>query len=92
MSLLRSAATIKHVIRLLSFADEPSVSRERRTARRYGAEVGEALIVLWEASDRVCAKRLKPKPSHGPLGRRNFTGYVRHRSQQFAWFGWARDG
>ena len=50
----------KHAIRLLSVADEPSVSRERRVARRYGAEVGEALIVLWEASDRVCSKRLKP--------------------------------
>jgi hypothetical protein len=26
---------------------------------RYGDAVGEALVVLWEASDRVCGKRLK---------------------------------
>jgi hypothetical protein len=26
----------------------------------YDAAVREALIVLWEASDRVCGKRLKP--------------------------------
>src|SRR3982074_3217278 len=31
--------------------------RERR--RRYGATIKDALIALWEASDRVCGKRLK---------------------------------
>ena len=32
----------------------------RRIHRRYGMEVQQALIVLWEASDRLCSKRLKP--------------------------------
>ena len=35
-------------------------SRPAARRRRYGAEVREALIVLWEASDRLCSKRLKP--------------------------------
>jgi hypothetical protein len=34
--------------------------RDRRQAIRYGAEVREALVVLWELSDRFCSKRLKP--------------------------------
>ena len=50
----------KHAIRLLSSAGEPPVFRVRRVARRYGADAREALIALWEASDRVCSKRLKP--------------------------------
>jgi hypothetical protein len=49
----------KHAIRVLS-ADKPPGVRVRRVPRRYGAEVREALITLWEASDRVCSKRLKP--------------------------------
>jgi hypothetical protein len=27
--------------------------------RRYGAEIKDALVALWEASDRICGKRLK---------------------------------
>jgi hypothetical protein len=30
------------------------------TAVRHGRNAQQALIVLWEASDRVCGKRLKP--------------------------------
>jgi len=50
----------KHAIRLLrpGRGDRPHV--ERRPSGRYGAEVREALAVLWEASDRLCSKRLKP--------------------------------
>jgi hypothetical protein len=36
---------------------EVEASRERR--RRYGATIKDALTALWEASDRVCGKRLK---------------------------------
>ena len=36
---------------------EVPASRGRR--RRYGATIKEALTALWEASDRVCGKRLK---------------------------------
>ena len=49
----------KHAIRLLAgskaaTADAPPVSR-----RTYDEAVREALVVLWEAADRICGKRLK---------------------------------
>jgi hypothetical protein len=50
----------KHAIRLLSSVDEPPAFQVRPGPRRYGADVREGLIALWEASDRVCSKRLKP--------------------------------
>jgi Integrase core domain len=49
----------KHAIRLLRGGAAHS-PRERRVGRRYGPEVKEALIALWEASDRICSKRLNP--------------------------------
>jgi hypothetical protein len=49
----------KHAIRLLR--ERPSAPLLRRAAHRvYGSEVRDALIVLWETSDRVCSKRLQP--------------------------------
>jgi hypothetical protein len=50
----------KHAVRLLASAGERRLPPARTVARWYGAEVREALIVLWEASDRICSKRLKP--------------------------------
>jgi hypothetical protein len=49
----------KHAIRLLT-GDNP-VGRETPTPTRriYSEAVREALIILWEASDRICGKRLK---------------------------------
>ena len=49
----------KHSIRLL--AGIPAVSSEAAAVdrRTYDEAVREALIVLWEAADRVCGKRLK---------------------------------
>jgi hypothetical protein len=49
----------KHAIRVLAGCVKPSPPREPRL-HVYDAAVREALIVLWEASDRVCGKRLKP--------------------------------
>jgi hypothetical protein len=49
----------KHAIRLLR-RQQTKVSSEKRYSVRYDAEVLEALVVLWEASDRLCSKRLKP--------------------------------
>ena len=49
----------KHAIRLLAVT-EPAPPVPRGARRRYGDEVRDALIVLWEASDRRCAKRLEP--------------------------------
>ena len=51
----------KHAVRALrrrvvDKAVETEVPRERK--RRYGATIKDALTALWEASDRVCGKRL----------------------------------
>jgi hypothetical protein len=48
----------KHAIRVLS--GRPAKSPSERRAVCYGGAVREALVVLWEASDRLCSKRLKP--------------------------------
>jgi hypothetical protein len=50
----------KHAIRVLC-RGEPAVTPGRAHRRRvYGEGDRESLIVLWEASDRICSKRLKP--------------------------------
>ena len=49
----------KHAIRLLAGVD-PVVHEPPTLPRRiYSEAVREALIVLWEAADRICGKRLK---------------------------------
>lgn len=49
----------KHAIRLLSGSNSAS-ARDPAVARRtYDEAVRQALIVLWEAADRICGKRLK---------------------------------
>jgi len=51
----------KYAIRLLNSVTRTTVCRKRRgRSSLYDEAVREALIVLWEASDRVCGKRLKP--------------------------------
>lgn len=48
----------KHAIRLLT--TEGCIHQGRQVGRRtYLEAVKEALIVLWEASDRICGKRLQ---------------------------------
>ncbi len=49
----------KHALRLLG-GRVPCRSAARPGRRIYGGDVREALILVWEASDRVCGKRLKP--------------------------------
>ncbi len=52
----------KHAIRKLGDRDVPSsVSTDtpRRRRSTYGATIKDALVALWEASDRICGKRLK---------------------------------
>ena len=56
----------KHDIRLLGqsgndWEQQPAVKRSRRI---YDDAVGEALIVVWEAADRICGKRLKAALTH----------------------------
>lgn len=50
----------KHVIRLFNAAPVARGLGRRARLPVYDEAVREALIMLWEASDRVCGKRLKP--------------------------------
>ena len=50
----------KHAERLLRGLGKGCRSRPRPERRLYDDAVREALIVLWEASDRICSKRLRP--------------------------------
>src|SRR6266446_1517385 len=49
----------KHAVRALRQRQTGKVVTRRERRRRYGATIKDALIALWEASDRVCGKRLK---------------------------------
>lgn len=50
----------KHAERLLRRGHVVDRSLPRPRRRVYDEAVQEALVVLWEASDRICGKRLKP--------------------------------
>ena len=51
----------KYAIHLLNAPEPtPTVPRGRVRPSPYDEATKQALIVLWEASDRVCGKRLKP--------------------------------
>jgi len=50
----------KHAIRVLNGLEQPREPIQRSRPKLYDEAVRQALIVLWEASDRVCGKRLKP--------------------------------
>jgi hypothetical protein len=50
----------KHAMRLLRAGQPGRRSGPRPERRLYNAAVREVLIVIWEASDRVCGKRLRP--------------------------------
>jgi len=51
----------KHAIRLLTAGvDIPEVVGRAGRPRIYDEAVSQALVVLWEAADRICGKRLRP--------------------------------
>ena len=50
----------KAAIRLLRNRNQPRANRNRGWPRQYGAVVAGALRVAWEATDRLCSKRLCP--------------------------------
>jgi hypothetical protein len=50
----------KAAIRLLNRVSWLTSGKQRGRKRKYGSEVAEALKEVWEASDRLCSKRLKP--------------------------------
>jgi Integrase core domain len=49
----------KHAIRVLTAAEPAEPRGSPAIPRRYDDEVRQALVTLWEASDRLCGKRLK---------------------------------
>ena len=49
----------KHAMRLLRGGSTDRRTRPRPERRLYDEAAREALIVIWEASDRICGKRLK---------------------------------
>jgi hypothetical protein len=50
----------KHAMRLLRGSDEPAKGGPQPGRRIYGEAVRAALVLAWEASDRICGKRLQP--------------------------------
>ena len=50
----------KAAIRLLHRTNQVRVNGKRGYPRQYGAPVADALRVAWEATDRLCSKRLHP--------------------------------
>ena len=50
----------KHAMRLLRGGRGGEQAQSRADRRIYGDAVRTALVVLWEASDRLCGKRLRP--------------------------------
>lgn len=49
----------KHAIRVLRKAPREKAGEPRQRARIYNEAVREALTIVWEASDRICGKRLR---------------------------------
>ena len=50
----------KAIIRLLHRVNQPNANRKRGRPRQYSAAVVGALRIAWEATDRLCSKRLHP--------------------------------
>ena len=50
----------KHAMRLLRAGQMNRICGPRPGRRIYDEAVREALIVIWESSDRICGKRLRP--------------------------------
>ncbi len=50
----------KAAIRLLNRVSRPTAGERRGRQREYGLAAAEALKAVWEASDRLCSKRLQP--------------------------------
>jgi len=50
----------KHIIRLLNAPDLSRKPRRRQRGRKYGSDVDDAIRVIAESLDYICAERLKP--------------------------------
>jgi len=62
----------KAAIRLLRHGNLPGVNKKRGRPRQYSTAVGDTLKMVWEATDRLCSKRLHPfLPELGNILRRH---------------------
>lgn len=73
----------KHAIHVLNRSEKKSPASKSHSLR-YGQDVLEALIVSWEASERLCSKRLRPLipvllPALERHGRPEFNGEFRSK-------------
>ena len=50
----------KAAIRLLHRGNQQSIKKKRGRPRQYDIAIAGALRVVWEATDRLCSKRLHP--------------------------------
>jgi hypothetical protein len=50
----------KAAIRLLNHVSPPDKAKRSGRKRKYDVEIVKMLKIIWEASDRLCSKRLKP--------------------------------
>ena len=50
----------KAAIRLFRRDNQPGIKRKRGRPKRYGTAVAGVLRLIWEATDRLCSKRLHP--------------------------------
>ena len=50
----------KTAIRLFRHGKKPGTNKKRGRPRQYGTTVADALRMAWEATDRLCSKRLHP--------------------------------
>ena len=48
----------KHAVRVLCGHGSDATDEPRQRASRYDATIKDAVVALWEASDRICGKRL----------------------------------
>jgi len=74
----------KHAMRLLRGAAPPSAEGTRPGRRLYGEDVRAALVMAWEASDRICGKRLQPllAPLLEAMERHGHAGLSREAREQ----------
>ena len=67
----------KSAIRLLKGKRQSKGRRRRGGPRRYGSAVVDALKMAWEATDRLCSKRLQPfLPELLPVLRRHSETFI----------------
>lgn len=50
----------KSVIRAIRSRRDPSEGKRRGRPKRYSAQATAMLVVLWEAANRICSRRLRP--------------------------------